>query len=105
MAMQFEWDEEKVEINLRKHKVGFEEAKTVFGDPFSITVDDPDHSTDEQRYIDIGKSSASRAVGIFADLPQRQIQFRARGRAGGGAIPLEPHLKKKFFRKIHPGRA
>ena len=64
MAMQFEWDEEKAEINLRKHKVGFEEAKTVFGDPSSITVDDPDHSSDEQRYIDIGKSSSGKLLVI-----------------------------------------
>ena len=61
MAIPFEWDEEKAEINLKKHKVGFEEAKSVFGDPFSITVDDPDHSKEEQRFIDIGKSIS----GIF----------------------------------------
>ena len=62
MAMQFEWDEEKAEVNLQKHKIGFEEAKAVFGDPLSITVDDPDHSTDEQRYIDIGKSSSGKLL-------------------------------------------
>lgn len=56
MAFPFEWDEEKAEINIKKHKIGFDEAKSVFGDPFSITVDDPDHSEAEQRYIDIGKS-------------------------------------------------
>ena len=47
MAMQFEWDEEKAEINLQKHKVGFEEARTIFGDPLSITVGEPDRSNDE----------------------------------------------------------
>lgn len=56
MAMPFEWDEEKAKINLKKHKVGFEEAKSVFGDPFTITIDDPEHSKEEQRFIDIGKS-------------------------------------------------
>jgi hypothetical protein len=60
--MQFEWDEEKAEINLRKHKVGFEEAKTVFSDPLSITIDDPDHSKEEQRYIDIGKSASGKLL-------------------------------------------
>lgn len=58
--MRFEWDEEKAEINLRKHRIGFDEAKTVFSDPFSITVDDPDHSKNEQRLIDIGKSASGR---------------------------------------------
>ena len=51
MPMPFEWDEEKAKINFKKHKVGFEEAKSVFSDPFSITVDDPDHSKEEQRFI------------------------------------------------------
>jgi len=40
MTILFEWDEEKAEANFEKHKVGFEEAKLVFGDPFSITIDD-----------------------------------------------------------------
>jgi uncharacterized DUF497 family protein len=62
MSIPFEWDEEKAEINLKKHKVGFEEAKSVFGDPFSITVDDPDHSREEQRFIDIGKSASGKLL-------------------------------------------
>ncbi len=62
MAMPFEWDEEKAEVNLKKHKVGFEEAKSVFGDLFSITVDDPDHSMEEQRFIDIGKSASGKLL-------------------------------------------
>ena len=40
MALQFEWDEEKAKINVRKHKVDFQEAKSVFGDPFSITYEE-----------------------------------------------------------------
>ena len=62
MGIPFEWDEEKAEINLKKHKVGFEEAKSVFGDPFSITVYDPDHSKEEQRFIDIGKSTGGKLL-------------------------------------------
>lgn len=62
MSIPFEWDEEKAEINIKKHKVGFEEAKSVFGDPFSITVDDPDHSKEEQRFIDIGKSASGKLL-------------------------------------------
>ncbi|MEH1824058.1 MAG: BrnT family toxin [Nostoc sp.] len=31
--MKFEWDENKATINLLKHQVSFEEAKTVFDDP------------------------------------------------------------------------
>ena len=60
--MQFEWDREKAKRNLRKHKVPFEEAMTVFYDPLSATFDDPDHSTDEERHVTIGYSSRSRLL-------------------------------------------
>jgi hypothetical protein len=47
--MHFEWDEEKAAINLKKHGVGFEEAKTVFGDSLARIFDDEEHSFDEKR--------------------------------------------------------
>ena len=56
MSLTFEWDEKKADENLRKHGVTFDEAKTVFNDPFSVTIYDPDHSSNEQRYVDIGLS-------------------------------------------------
>ncbi len=49
--MQFEWDPKKAKENLRKHGVSFDEAVTIFYDPFSATFDDPDHSVEEQRFI------------------------------------------------------
>jgi uncharacterized DUF497 family protein len=49
--MEFEWDPQKAAKNLRKHKVSFTEAATVFGNPLSVTVTDPDHSDREDRYI------------------------------------------------------
>ena len=62
MEFAFEWDEDKAKESLGKHKVSFDEAVTVFSDPFSITISDPDHSVDEQRYIDIGTSSKGRVL-------------------------------------------
>jgi uncharacterized protein len=62
MKLNFEWDEEKAKANLKKHRVSFDEATTVFIDPFSITIPDPDHSVDEQRYIDIGSSNKNRVL-------------------------------------------
>ena len=62
MKLSFEWDEEKAKANLKKHRVSFDEATTVFIDPFSITIPDPDHSADEQRYIDIGSSDKGRVL-------------------------------------------
>ena len=60
--IEFEWDPEKAKANLSKHRVGFAEAATVFRDPLSITVFDPDHSEKEDRYITVGKSKGDRAV-------------------------------------------
>jgi uncharacterized DUF497 family protein len=60
--MEFEWDPRKAEINLRKHGVSFTEAGTVFGDELAITVPDPDHSKDEDRYITIGWSNQRKLL-------------------------------------------
>ncbi len=62
MALTFEWDEEKAAKNLKNHRISFEETKTVFNDPLSITVADPNYSIDEDRYIDIGMSSQGRLL-------------------------------------------
>jgi len=55
--MRFEWDRDKAKRNLRKHKVSFDEAVTVFYDPLAATFEDPDHSRVEDRFITIGDSS------------------------------------------------
>ncbi len=60
--MNFEWDPNKAANNLKKHKVSFQEATTVFGDFLSVTFDDPDHSVDEERYITIGASYQGRLL-------------------------------------------
>jgi len=57
VELQFEWDPEKDAGNQRKHGVSFSEASTVFGDPLALTVDDPDHSTEEARFLTTGMSS------------------------------------------------
>jgi len=54
MGLVFEWDPEKAETNLRKHRISFQEAVTAFGDPLSVTIRDPDHSVNEQRFILVG---------------------------------------------------
>jgi len=41
MAFLFQWDKKKARLNLKRHKVSFEEASTVFGDTLSRTIDDP----------------------------------------------------------------
>ena len=60
--MKFDWDPNKAAGNLAKHDVSFEEAATVFGDPLSDTFDDPDHSTEERRFLIIGHSQQGRLL-------------------------------------------
>lgn len=60
--MEFEWDEKKAKGNLRKHRVSFEEASTVFRDPLSATGRDPDHSIGEDRFVTFGLSSRGRLL-------------------------------------------
>lgn len=62
MALEFEWDAAKAEANQKKHDVSFEEASTVFGDPLSVTVADPDHSAREQRLLILGRSASGRLL-------------------------------------------
>ncbi len=60
--IQFEWDPAKAKMNLRKHGVAFREATTVLRDPLGITIFDPDHSDEEDRFITFGFSAASRLL-------------------------------------------
>jgi uncharacterized protein len=62
MALLFEWDPNKAESNLVKHGVSFDEASTAFRDVLSITIDDPLHSEDEDRFVLLGTSSRNRLL-------------------------------------------
>jgi uncharacterized DUF497 family protein len=61
----FEWDETKAKANLRKHRVSFEEASTVFGDPLSLTIDDAVHSEEESRFVTVGKAITARLLVVI----------------------------------------
>jgi uncharacterized protein len=60
--MDFVWNEDKAANNLAKHGVSFEEAATIFEDPYFIEFFDPDHSDDEDRFIMIGMSNRQRLL-------------------------------------------
>lgn len=62
MFVYFEWDPLKARRNSRKHAVSFEEACSIFGDPFAVTFPDQDHSASEQRFVTIGRSSVGRIL-------------------------------------------
>ena len=60
--MRIEWDPKKARLNLRKHKVSFEESATALSDPMATTGADPDHSITEERYITFGVSERGRLL-------------------------------------------
>ena len=62
MKIVFEWDENKARINLEKHKIGFDEARTIFADPLLVTFVDELHSDKEERFISIGLSRRNRIL-------------------------------------------
>ncbi|MCD8216304.1 MAG: BrnT family toxin [Clostridiales bacterium] len=58
--IKFTWDENKNQINKKKHGISFEEAKTVFYDDNAILFDDPEHSVGEERFLIIGLTEKER---------------------------------------------
>ena len=62
--MRFDWDSKKAHANLRKHGVSFDEAATVFLDPYALSGPDPEHSVQEERYITFGYSRLGRLLAV-----------------------------------------
>jgi uncharacterized protein len=60
--LSFEWDKQKALSNEQKHRISFDEASTVFGDPLSLTLHDPLHSENEERFVVIGTSHKNRVL-------------------------------------------
>jgi uncharacterized DUF497 family protein len=56
----FEWDPDKARGNEQKHGVTFSEASEVFDDDHSSSVQDPDHSVEEERYLIFGMSKQGK---------------------------------------------
>jgi len=77
--VQFEWNKEKAEANLKKHEVSFDEAKTVFNDPLFVIFADPDHSFEENRFIIMGESNQNRLLVVsYTERPPKTRLISAR---------------------------
>ena len=61
--MDFEWDEAKAVVNLRKHGVDFADAVGVFDDSRALSM--PDSTTDEQRFVAIGADFLGRVLVVI----------------------------------------
>lgn len=76
MDVKFIWDDRKAKQNLRKHKVSFEEAATVFYDENAIEFFDPDHSKNEDRFLMLGISWRLRILVVCYCFRKKGSQIR-----------------------------
>jgi uncharacterized DUF497 family protein len=74
-GLAFEWDGKKETANQRKHNVGFADASTVFGDPLSITIPDPDHGAGEERFLIIGMSRERKLLVVVHTMRGARISI------------------------------
>ena len=75
---EFEWDDEKAASNAEKHGVTFEEARSVFRDPFAIELLDDREDFGEDRYILIGMSANNVLVVVYTERGERNRIISAR---------------------------
>ena len=60
--LKFEWDENKNQINQKKHGIAFEEAQSVFYDADALVITDPEHSAEEEHFIILGLSKKANLL-------------------------------------------
>ncbi|MDA3938796.1 MAG: BrnT family toxin [Spirochaetia bacterium] len=73
--MDFEWNIQKAENNIKKHDISFEEASTVFGDVLSTTFLDPEHSIHEGRYLVVGFSDKYKVLVVSHTFRNENIRI------------------------------
>jgi uncharacterized DUF497 family protein len=78
-AVGFEWDERKARANLRKHRVDFADAATIFNDDRAVTVaeDDPE----EERYVTVGIDALGRVLVVVYTMRDERIRIISARRA------------------------
>ena len=94
--IQFEWDPAKAKMNLRKHGVAFRETGTVLRDPLGITIFDPDHSDEEDRFITFGFSAAGKLLMIAHTERGKRIRIiSARGLTRAEREAYEQEIQRR----------
>jgi uncharacterized DUF497 family protein len=94
--LKFEWDEAKDSANRRKHGVAFVEACSVFSNERALLLDDPDHSPDEARFIQLGLNFTMRS-GRVAACPGSSRRASQPGRSAINTFVGDDHEKAVRF--------
>ena len=94
MSLVFEWDARKARSNLRKHRVSFAEAVSVFGNPLARIFPDEEHSADELREIIVAHSSAKPLLPVcFMEAQVEKVRIiSARRATRGEQCDYEEHV-------------
>jgi len=107
LALEFEWDSRKAAANLAEHKVAFEEAATVFGDPLGRIVGDPRHSSGEKRFVLLGFSERRRLLAVMYAERAGAIRIISARRSTGherhsyAIVMKKTRSKGNGFRGVH----
>lgn len=83
------WDPVKARLNTEKHGIDFEEAATVFRDPLLLTMPDPEHSQEEERWIALGKSVRQLLLVVVHTEDERTIRIISARKA-------EPRERRRY---------
>ena len=96
--MKFEWDENKNQINIVKHKVSFDKATTIFSDPNALTIFDNAHSDFEERWVSLGRANDNNLYVIvfkeISDIDGNRIRIISARKANKTEI-------KTYFEKLN----
>jgi len=79
LSYYFDWDAKKAQINLKKHKITFENATDIFRDPLALSIYDELHSNDEARWITMGTTKSGTIIVVvhtYNELNLKDIQIR-----------------------------
>ena len=74
--IKFSWDDRKAAQNVRKHRIRFDEAMSVFLDSYAVEFFDPDHSGREDRYLMLGLSASLRILVVSYCLRKGGVEIR-----------------------------
>lgn len=100
--MEFEWDPDKAAANVKKHRVEFSEAMTVFGDPLELTISDPDHADSEFRFLTSACQPAAvclswRTLSVRAGRgSSTHARRRARNESNMNPQPISDEMRPKY---------
>ncbi|MGK7893279.1 MAG: BrnT family toxin [Xenococcus sp. (in: cyanobacteria)] len=73
--MRFEWDENKAESNWHKHGITFEQALTVFADPYLLFTEDTKYSEQESREWAIGEAENGSIIVVVFTMRDQNIRI------------------------------